>query len=303
MTYAFRLRFRTAKPFKSDESRVTVPRDEHGSEFAIAATPDEPLNAANWLSVRINGFNSAETARERAFKIKDQLLLLGAIRYMGFDFGHDQTTTRIYDPLRSSLEENSGSRLRDNVHGLDVFEEDPEHETRFFSVNARISVTESPAHFVTFFQRIRAASLEFTKRQRIALELINDSLFPASPDAQLLIRVAAIETLCERGPRPEGQRALLSKLLGLLDALVPSTEDKKTIYQMLTREMKEPAGEACRKKVRALLCEPREQDLRLINRARNRLIHGGEGRGQIEQEAGTALSLAVDLTRADIGFV
>lgn len=302
MMFAFRLRFRTAKPFTSDEERLTVPADEHGPEFSVAATPEGPLREAKWLSVRLSGFDSAEAACKHALDLKDRLLLLGIIRSMGFDFGHDKITSALFSAFRRQLEETSGQSIRDNVHGLDVFEDDPERDTRFFTINATVTVSEPPAQFVASFQRIRAARLVFSERQRVALELINDSLFPASPDAQLLIRVAAMEVLCSAGPRPDGQQVLLARLIEVLDAAGATDDDKAPLREMLLRGKHETIGHACRRKVADLLGPGRIDEFRQVYRARSRLVHVGEGRGQNAAIAGTALTLALALVAADLGF-
>jgi hypothetical protein len=303
MTYAFRLRFRTAKAFTTDEQRITVLGSEHSSELTIAATPEGTLRNAKWLSVKSGGFGSPEAAREDALKLKDELLLLGAVRYMGFDLGHDQVTSGLFNLFRSQLEEQHGYHIRNNVHGIDVFEEDPERETRFFSFEATGTVSEPPAYFAAFFRRIRAAGLQLTERQRIALELINDSIFPASPDAQLLIRVAAMEVLCQPRSRPEGLRALLSTVLKSLNTVDASPEDKRIVREMLQRGMNESIGQATQRHIRTILGDQREKDFKAIYKSRSRLTHHGRGRGQNAQIAGSALSLAIDLVMAEIGFV
>jgi hypothetical protein len=300
MTHAFRLRFRTAKPFTSDEERLTIPEDAHGPAFEIAASPSGSLREAKWLSIRMGGFSSDDEARQHALELTDRLLVVGGIRTMGFDFGQNRVTAGLFNVFRNALERENGFRIRDNIHGLDVFEEDPEQETRFFSVEAHASVTEPPALFSEVFRQIRAATVTLSERQRIALELMNDSLFPASPDAQLLIRVSAMEVLADQGDRPLGVRNVLGRLVDMLPQMDADGEDKRIVREILLNLTKESIGQASRRKVRALLGDDRIAEFNLIYRARSELVHAGKGRGQNAEVAGKALFMAVALINAEL---
>jgi hypothetical protein len=250
----------------------------------------------------MDGFESAEVARSTAARLRDDLLLLGCIQAMGFDFGHDSPSTRLSEEFRARLEAESGHHMRDNVHGLDVFADDADRETRFPTVQATGRVTASPETFAEIFRQIRAAALVFTERQRVSMQLLNDSFFPASPDAQLLTRVGSIEVLCEPGQRPPGERALLSKLSDLLPGVEALESEKSAIRELLSRAGTESIGTACRRKVRALLGEQEQEVFRSVYAARSRLVHGGQGRGRSLEAADKARHLAIALLRADIGF-
>src|SRR5829696_8491328 len=132
MTYAFRLRFRTAKHFATVDQSFEIAADKHGPGFTIRATPPGPLRYADWLNVGMAGFATREDAKRHGAQLTERLLLLGVLHSMGFDFGDNQATGSLYNSFhRRELEQESGLRIRDHVHGLDVFEEDPERETRF----------------------------------------------------------------------------------------------------------------------------------------------------------------------------
>jgi len=302
MAFAFRLRFRTAKGFTTDESRFNV-QGPGGVLFTIAATPDgNSLRAPGWVSVRHSGYATADEARDIAGKLRCQLLAAGTIKWMGFDFGHDANTAQMSDAFRSEMEQQQGCRIRNNVHGLDVFEEDPVLATKFFSMSATGTVTMRTDAFAQAMASINGESLMFSDRQLVAMELLNDSIFPASTDSQFLTRVSAMEVLCERGRRSADEVAALNSLAITLKELKLGDEDRDSLRQYILNGKKESISDACRRRIGELLGPEKVKVMERIYKARSRLVHAGEGRGQTGEIAGEALTLATDLLRADIGL-
>jgi len=302
MAFAFRPRFRTAKGFTTDESRFDV-TGPGATKFTIASTPDGTnLRAPGWLSVRHGGFASADEAREVAGKLRRQLLVAGTMRWMGFDFGHDATTSGMFKAARAEAEEHAGCRIRDNVHGLDVFEEDPVMPTKFLSISATGTVTEGTDLFARTMGSVNEAARTLSNRQLVAMELLNDSMFPASTDSQFLTRVSAMEVLCERGHRTDEEVAALTSLAASLKDLKLSAAAHDSLRQHILGGKKESIADACRRRIRDLLGPDKVKLMERIYKARSRLVHAGDGRGQTSEISGEALSLATDLLRTEIGL-
>ena len=301
MSFAFRLRFRTAKGFISDDPWLEVPGPD-GVAYEVAASPDGVLRSAKWLSVRRGGYETGDAAREAAKALRQQLLIAGTVRWMGFDFGRDVVTSGLFDGFRSQLEEKEGARIRNNIHGLDIFEEDLDRPTKFVTINATGTVTMGTKAFAEVMASIQGQPLVLSDRQLVSMELINDSLFPASTDAQFLTRVSAIEVLCERGKRPPAQVAALISLAASLDGCELSTDERKALRQFVLNGQNESISDACRNRVGVLLGADKVDVINRIYKARSRLVHSGEGRGQTAEIAGEALSLATDLLKAELGL-
>jgi hypothetical protein len=239
MTYAFRLRFRMNKPITSDDKKLKLSADGDTTELHLNAL-DGDLRSTKWFSIRSGGYKSAEEAATAAQRFGDILLCIGVERWAGVDVGKGVATVRLFDGFRAKLEAEVGGRVRDNIHGIDVFEDG---DVKFFGLHAQGTVSDGPAHFVQAFQKLQITPPSLTARQRVCLELINDSLFEGSADAQLVLRISAIEALCERTERPEGIRELITPLLEQL----PKTNEADPIRQALGQATKQGIGEASRK--------------------------------------------------------
>jgi hypothetical protein len=290
--YAFRLRFKMNKAIDADGSVLMLTKEGVLPPFTLTAQNE--LRDAHWFSIRGGGYATEQEARMAALMLADIFLCLGVERGAGIDVGRGVITTGLGEGFRQKLEAELGARVRNELHGIDVFEDG---EVRFASFNFELTVRDTPGPFLECFQKLMAYPPQLSNRQRICLELINDSLFESSTDAQLVLRVSAIEALCERAPRPEVVRNLLSMLIMQLPE-----DAADEVRNALTRAAEQSIGEACRAKVRKLLGEEREQEFRSIYRARNRLVHDGVGRGQNGEQASKAMLLVRDLARAEIRY-
>jgi len=132
--------------------------------------------------------------------------------------------------------------------------------------------------------------------------LINDSLFPASPDALLVIRVSAIEVLFPTSKRGDDDRTLLSKLTETLEPIETAPAAKELVRDTLRRSAEESIGEACRRRITELLGAERVKEFTALYNARSRPVHLGKGRGGNSENASKALALATELIYADLGF-
>jgi hypothetical protein len=290
--YAFRLRFKMNKPIDADGSDLTLTKE--GVSPPLTLTARGELREAHWFSIRAGGYATEKEAGSAAQMLADIFLCLGVERAAGVDVGRGVITTGLGEGFRQKLESELGARVRNEIHGIDVFEDG---EVRFASFSLEVVVRDTPSPFLECFQKLMDDPPELSNRQRVFLELINDSLFESSADAQLVLRVSAIEALCERAPRPEAVRNLI---LMLIEQLPEDAAEE--VQNALTSAAQQSIGEACREKVRKLLGEEREREFRSIYRARNRLVHDGVGRGQNGAPANKAMLLVRDLARAELRY-
>jgi hypothetical protein len=139
-----------------------------------------------------------------------------------------------------------------------------------------------------------------TERQRIAAELLNDSLFQISSDASFLLRISAVEALCPQG-------AVSAEYLALAQTLrsaIPSgtlKEHRNAIEQTLKRETaRQSVRSAYMSKFRQLLNDNKAGEFDELYKLRSKFLHDGFGRGNLLISANAAMDLAQELLLADV---
>lgn len=63
-------------------------------------------------------------------------------------------------------------------------------------VGGHVTVTDDAITFENHLGQVSAVNFPLTERQRIAAELINDTYFEPSPNAQFVLSITAVEALC-----------------------------------------------------------------------------------------------------------
>ena len=299
MPFAFRLRFLTATGFTSDAGTFEFP-GPGGETLRMEATTGGKPGDAKWLAVRNGGYKDESQARDAAEALRQELLVVGTLRRIGFEFGHDEVTGGMGKGFREQVEAERGVKIRNSVHGIDVFEEGSVRETIFVDAGGTLTVSTSVDMFFSELERVRRASPSLSRRHVVAMELLNQSCFPASTDAQFLARISSIEVLCKRTKRPQAQRDALDELAESLSHIALDPDAREQLRQHVLYGKKVSIAEACREAVRGLLGPSRVADFERLYKARSELIHAGKGRRQTAELAIDAQSLATDLLRADL---
>lgn len=300
--FSFRLRFKTAKGFTTDDNHFLLFSND-SLETNLAAIPaSTTLKDARWLHVKSAGYKTAEDAMLAAERLRRQLLLAGTIRWMGFDLGLDKVTTALGEEFRAQLEEQQGYRIRNSIHGIDIYEEEESRETKFVDISAQGTVTADPSAFLDTMKAVEHKVDTLSKAQIMSMSLLNDSLSMSSSDSQLLARVTSMEVLCERKRRSGPLVQALEHLTKVLAELTLNDEDRELLKNHLLNGKKESIGEACRRHVATLLGEQKIETFDQIYKARSHLVHAGKGRATTAEAADKALRFATDLIKADIGL-
>jgi hypothetical protein len=140
-------------------------------------------------------------------------------------------------------------------------------------------------------------------RQRIAAELLNDSLCEVSADAAFLLRISAIEALCPQAPASNAYIALATTLRNLIPADVP-TEDREAMERLLERDAtRQSVRSAYMSQFRRLLGRQKANEFEHLYNLRSKFLHEGLGRGELVHPACEALKLAQKLLISDINYV
>jgi hypothetical protein len=142
-TYRVRYRFRLQKTLSvSDlERRFTVA----GYEVAISSQmPDTKIEDDEWLVMNVRGFQSENDAATFARKLKAASELSSVIARLGINAGVDKPTSGFGKVVKDDIYEKQDLVLRDNVHRVDVFLDEPNVRIGHFSATGTVRSAAYP---------------------------------------------------------------------------------------------------------------------------------------------------------------
>ena len=195
MTYCARYRFTLLTPLEVEKGKpvdVAIP----GLPSVTFEMGEEAYPVGHWAIARIGGFATEEEARRVGQRLGDILLVVGAVTKLGIDVGFSRpSTVRFGEAVRAAVRKETGEELHGETHGLMVYEEGA---VAFMNFQARGSVQIPAGAFEERLGNWAEPSSGLTERQRNCAALINDSLFVPQSEGQFILRISAVEALCEQ---------------------------------------------------------------------------------------------------------
>jgi hypothetical protein len=156
------------------------------------STPSSPER----YEIRGTGFASAELASACGKRMKGALSTVGCELDCGIDVGNDRSTSGASRYLKDIFRDKFGVQLRDNIHGLDVFDEDL--PVRRMEMSATATVTSRVQGFVDkLYERYRE-SHSLSEKKLFALTYYNSTLFENSTQVRFLNLITVVEILSHR---------------------------------------------------------------------------------------------------------
>lgn len=194
MPYCARFRFKLLPQLQLDASTTAV--------LNVPGFPSAELKIANdaslhghWAIITIRGFKTKHEAVVAGQKLGDTLSLMGALTRIGIDTGFSRSTLQFSREVHAALEATTGETLRSETHGLMVFEE---NATRIVGMSATGSLLLNPAVFEEHLVKYAGSVGSLTERQKNCAALLNDSFFVVHAESQFILRVSAVEALCDQ---------------------------------------------------------------------------------------------------------
>ena len=196
--YDFRLRFNFPEAYRIDSDveeieLLVLPLGERVRLHSGAI--GTPIKDHNRAAVLGGPFTSEDQARAAAEKSKRALLYWAIEQRLGIDFGDGKQRSIITNEGLAMLEKQYGCPLRNDIHGIDVYEH--VEKLKFVSVNAKETVGKYPPNLIRTFQREYLNSRRLTEKQVLASEIYASSFFDVSPRSRFITLVAAVEALLE----------------------------------------------------------------------------------------------------------
>ena len=296
--FRFRLRFRMAKLIDSklQETKITA---TGLSQLATMTSEikNRPFNEGNWLVIQSRGYLSKKAASDSGQMLKDTLLLAGAEQKTGVDVGIDRATSSLTKFVKDNFAAKSGLLLRDDIFGLDVFED---VEAKILQGQLKILAPANLEYFLKAIQDLAPLAMFMDDRSRVSAQLINDALFSLTPETRLLILMTSIESLWDRPRRSESIVALASALSICLHTLSGSADDKEDVAKRVDDIRVQSISRMCKDKITDLLGVDRAKEFAYLYAVRSGFVHDGKGRAQLHSEGDLAQRLAFDVLIAEL---
>jgi hypothetical protein len=223
-TFRVRFRFRVQKKLniKENEYRFNIGKRE---VVVSPQLPDNPINQSEWLVMNARGFDTECEAREFGGKLKAAAEISSVGTRLGIDSGVDAPTAGLGQIVKDHIRQKSGEIVRDNVHGVDVFPDDP--NIRIFHINLTGSVLTQPEPFLGDLTTLFNASRSLSQNTKDIILLLNYALMRPEPVAQIIFATSAVEMLGQQEEWSADQKRLLEKLAITAESETIGTADER----------------------------------------------------------------------------
>jgi hypothetical protein len=297
---SFRLRARTATNIDVPAQKILA---SAGLTHPVEMVPIKPMLGSNYIDVRSHGY-SEDDAKTEAKKLTDILLLVGVKARYGVDLAQGQMD--FGERLKTDYFKSHNEHLVPDNGGLTVYEE----PAFFMRVGGHVTVSDDAVTFENHLGQVSTLNFPLTERQRIAAELINDTYFEPSPNAQFVLSITAVEALCpEKIPSP-----FFQSIVGAVISLVSTAtrlvslfrlEDKDADLDELRSKLeglqkRGSVRQGYMTKLRDLLDRKRAKEFDNLYDRRSKFVHDGRGRGSFIEDAPRAREIATELLFADV---
>lgn len=304
MTYTTRLRARLlAGLFFPEGDRISV---SGMPPIEVAATPASPEDAfvAREMGGPMDytfiarGFATEEEAQNAGERLRDALLLAGALEGVGVDVGSGPPTLSFSQAVQDAMSKASGGRaiLSDGL-GLTVYQND---SVQFIGAKAYGTVSHDVRWLGHKLEGWLASATMLSERQRICALLLNDAQYAPQAEARFVLCISAVEALCDETSRSPGYVRTIDALLRHLSDVGGDPLDVETVRKALTFQRKQSVRQGYLAKIRALLDNATAKEFDGLYDMRSAFIHDGRHRGELLVPANRASEIARALLTKDL---
>jgi hypothetical protein len=223
--YRARLRFRVLKKLDIDarEHRFPVAGREAILEPGM---PDRAIRDSEWLIINARDFSTEEEARQFARRLRAALEISAVATRLGIDAGRrDLPTSGLGEAYRRRIKEQTGMSVRDNIHGIDVFVDDP--SIGFFNIQGTGTVRANPELFLRDLDALHGAAVGLSPRAHDILLLLNSALMQPDPVAQIVFAFSAVEMLGQEETWSANQKSLLEQMAVAAESASTGSPDER----------------------------------------------------------------------------
>jgi hypothetical protein len=231
LSYTFRIRFNRSprETIQTEASELTLPLPDDSVSLVLKAPRvDQSIRESLQLVLVGQRYDSEKEATEAGLRFQDALMVTLARARIGADFGQRAAKGVVTEYGLRLLEQQSGQRTLNNVHGLMVFPSEP--KPRFVSTTAEmIRYVNAEGFQKTFLTSIQSHP-SLGSQDLLAHSLFNASFFQPTSDSRFLLLVMAVEALLTPTSRSPETRQHVDKLIEQThSAPLPDNEKKSMI--------------------------------------------------------------------------
>jgi hypothetical protein len=224
-TFRVRFRFWVQKKLSLEEKerRLTIA----GKEVVLSPQiQDTNIADSEWLVMNAHGFESERDAADFGRILKASTELSSAISRLGINGGIDRPTSGFGKIVTDRLRQEHGVELRDNVHGIDVFPDDP--NIRIGIISGAGVVRSAPDPFLSGIDELYRVVDAASTRARDVVLLMNYALTRTDPVAMIVFSVSAVEMLGQNQDWSGSQTQLLADLADSAEKASTGTAEERS---------------------------------------------------------------------------
>ena len=186
---AFRARFR----FRL-HTKLNLDYPEHQLRIdgrnVVLSTPHPTtlIKDSEWLHMNAKGFASESEARLFATRLRAAAEVSSVATRVGIDSGAKHVTSGLARHVREQLLASEGKDVRDNIHGIDVFRDDP--NVLFFDMRVELTALKAPEPFFESLDALLHTPDAVSKSTRDVVLLLNYALMRPEPVAQTVFSIS-----------------------------------------------------------------------------------------------------------------
>lgn len=213
MSYSFRLRFRISDKINLGfEDRTVSIWDSDSIKINLHAhQPETNIKDSSNLVLKGYGYNTPEEAEIAGENARDILTLAFSKLRFPADFG-DRIAKGFWTEYGlKMLGEQSGGKILNDMHGLQVFKTDM--EPKFAMINVKAVITKSKDNVLDVLRVAFSKRSSINERKRLAFELFSASAFSTYVDARFMLLMMALEVLIDQNKRIAEEQEVIDKLI------------------------------------------------------------------------------------------
>jgi hypothetical protein len=309
--FEFRLRFHLREGDRIEEpaEEIVITENSAGQRLRLKSGElGKPIKERSRAALIGGPYPTPEEARTAAEGAKRSLLIWAIRQRLGIDLGDGKARSGFTDYGRRWLEERVGGPVRNDVHGIDIYERDD--GLKFVSLNMSANLGTSSKNLSQIVGAEFAQPTQLTDKQVVAAELYCSSFFDVSPRTRLVTLVSSVEAVLELQERPPEAVQLVETFKAAVNNGGLDLVTRSSLLGSLERLRRESIGQAGRRLAKELLGEREYAGTNASKfysdcyELRSQIVHDGyvHDRGTDLPEVANALSTFVaDLLLASFG--
>jgi hypothetical protein len=285
MSYTFRLRFKTSEKIKLpfDEQVIPVFKSGKVKIDLHAHQAEASIKKSTQLVIKGQGYDTVEAAQLEGELCRDRLTIAFSKLRFPADFGDRAAKGSWTSYGLKMLEEQSGTRVLNDIHGLQVYESNI--LVQFSTVSAKAFITKSRDETLKTLAAAFSINPIVHEKKRLAYELFSASSFADYVDARFMLLMMAVETLVQQNERENEEQELIDQLISCVNN--SNIKNKDSIKGGLEGLRQESIGQAGKRLVSNLsnnyLDLIPERFFSFCYSLRSKLVHGHIPRPTFEE--------------------